>query len=229
MRYDKILFDLDNTLIDFDDAEKNALFLNFEQFNIPYKEEYNPLYHEINDKLWKKLELGEIERSKLKTQRFETLFNLIGVSGIDTKAFNDHYLINLGKGRKLLPNAYETVKGAFDLGAKCYLITNGATSVQNSRLNGQEFMKFILGICISEQVGAKKPDKEFFDKASKIFDIEFDDKTLVVGDSLSSDIQGGINAGIDTCYINRKNTPNTSEIKPTYEVDNIIKVLDIIK
>ena len=229
MRYDKILFDLDNTLIDFDDAEKNALKFNFDEFGIEYKEEFNPLYHEINDKLWKQLERGEVERSKLKTQRFETLFQIIGVSGVDVKAFDDCYLKNLGKGRKLLPGAFDTIKGAFELGAKCYLITNGATSVQNARLSGQEFMKYISGICISESVGANKPDKEYFDKAEELFDITFDKKTLIVGDSLSSDIQGGINKGIDTLYINRKKSPNTSGIIPTYEVDDILKVLDIIK
>ncbi len=228
MRYDKILFDLDNTLIDFNDAEKNALRLNFLEFNIEYKEEYNPLYHEINDKLWKMLERGEIEREKLKTERFDTLFSLIGVNGIDSTEFNAHYLVNLGKGRKLLPNALETVKGAYAMGAKCYLITNGTTSVQNARLSGQEFMKYISGICISEQIGANKPDKEFFDRAEKLFGVKFDKKTLVVGDSLSSDILGGINKGIDTLYINHKGAVNTSKIIPTYEVDDIIKVLDII-
>lgn len=229
MRYDKILFDLDNTLIDFDEAEKNALRFNFLEFNLPYKDEYNALYHEINDKLWKKLERGEIERLKLRTERFESLFSAIGVSEVDSTDFNSHYLVNLGKGRKLLPNAFETVKLASLLGAKCYLITNGTTSVQNARLSGQEFMQYISGICISEQVGVNKPDKEFFTKAEELFGVKFDNKTLVVGDSLSSDIQGGINANIDTCYINRKNLPNQSGITPTYEVDNIIKVLDLIK
>ena len=229
MKYDKILFDLDNTLIDFDDAERNALKLNFLAFNLEYKEEYNPLYHEINDKLWKMFEKGEVERAKLKTQRFETLFQIIGVSGVDTKAFNDSYLENLGKGRKLLPNAFETVKGAFDMGAKCYLITNGATSVQNARLKNQEFMKYISGICISESVGFNKPDVEYFDKAEEIFGVKFDSKTLIVGDSLSSDIKGGLNKGIDTLYINRKKTPNTSGIIPTYEVDDIIETLSVIK
>lgn len=229
MRYDVILFDLDNTLIDFDDAERNALKLNFEEFSIPYKPEYNQIYHDINDKFWKMLERGEIERAKLKTERFEKLFDVLGVSGVNSKEFNDHYLVNLGKGRKLLPNAFETVKGAFDLGAKCYLITNGATSVQKARLSRQEFMKYISGVCVSETVGAKKPDKEFFDKAEEIFGVKFNEKTLVVGDSLSSDILGGINCGIDTCYINVKKTPNQSDIRPTYELDEIIKVLDIIK
>lgn len=229
MRYNKILFDLDNTLIDFDHSEKNALKLNFEEFSIPYKQEYNEIYHEINDKFWKMLEKGEIERSKLKTERFEKLFSLLGVTGVDSKAFNDSYLINLGKGRKLLPNALETVKGVYDLGAKCYLITNGATSVQKARLTGQEFMKYISGICISESVGANKPSAEYFKKAEEIFGEKFDDKTLIVGDSLSSDIKGGINIGVDTCYVNAKKTPNGSGITPTYEIDEIIKVLDIIK
>ena len=90
-------------------------------------------------------------------------------------------------------------------------------------------MDYISGICISESVGAKKPDKAFFDKAQQLFDVKFDNQTLVVGDSLSSDIQGGINAGIDTCYVNRHKVENTSSIIPTYEIFDIKDLVNIVK
>ena len=229
MRYDKILFDLDNTVIDFDDAESNGIRLTFEEFNIPFKIEYLTSFHDINDNLWKMLEKGLVDRPTLIKTRFEKLFKLYDIVGVDPAQFNQKYLVNLSKGRKLIDGASHTIKEVFDLGAKCYFITNGAVAVQENRLIGQPFMQFISGICISESVGAKKPDKAFFDKAEELFNIKFDSKTLIVGDSLSSDIKGGINAGIDTCYVNRKKIKNLSSITPTYEIFDIKDLINIVK
>lgn len=229
MRYDKILFDLDNTLIDFDDAEKNALRLTFNEFNIPYESDYLKIYHDINDKYWKMLEKGLIERKVLIIKRFEDFFNLLTVTGVDCKAFNDTYLSNIANGKKLLPNAVETVKAVFELGAKCYLVTNGNKIVQNKRLQGQPFIKYISGVAISEDVGYKKPDKEFFIGAEKMFNVKFDSKTIVVGDSLTSDILGGINAGLDTCFVNTKNQDKIEGITPTYEIRNLPDLIEIVK
>ena len=229
MKYDKILFDLDNTIIDFDDAESNGIRLTFEEFSIPFKTQYLTSFHKINDDLWKMLEKGLVDRPNLIRIRFEKLFDLYDIKGIDPLDFNSSYLVNLSKGRKLIDGASDTIKQVYDLGAKCYFITNGAIAVQKNRLIGQPFIDFISGICISEAVGAKKPDKAFFDKAKQLFGVEFDDKTLVVGDSLSSDIQGGINAGIDTCYVNRKREKNLTSIIPTYEIYDIKDLIDIIK
>ncbi len=229
MKYDKILFDLDNTIIDFDDAEKNGIRLTFEEFAIPFKKEYLTSFHEINDNLWKMLEKGLIERSNLIRVRFEKLFDLYDIKGVDPLEFNAKYLVNLSKGRKTIDGASQTIEAVYKLGCKCYFITNGAIAVQKNRLIGQPFMNYISGVCVSESVGAKKPDKAFFEKAEELFNVKFDDKTLVVGDSLSSDIQGGINAGIDTCYVNRKREINTSGIIPTYEIYDIKNLIDIIK
>ena len=229
MKYNKILFDLDNTIIDFDDAESNGIRLTFEEFSIPFKIEYLTSFHEINDNLWKMLEKGLVDRPNLIRIRFEKLFELYGIKGVEPLEFNSKYLENLSKGRKLIDGASDTIKTVFELGAKCYFITNGAVAVQKNRLIGQPFMNFISGICVSESVGAKKPDKAFFDKAEELFGVKFDDKTLVVGDSLSSDIQGGINAGIDTCYVNRKGDINLSNITPTYQIFDIQELVDIVK
>ncbi len=229
MRYDKILFDLDNTLIDFDDAERNALYLCFQEFNLDYKPEYNEIYHGINDKLWKMLEKGEIERKVLIVKRFEEFFKILNISNVDYDKFNDFYLSSIANGKRLMPNAVETVKAVYDLGAKCYLVTNGNKIVQKNRLEGQPFMPYISGVAISEDVGYKKPDKEFFIGAQKLFNVKFDNKTLVVGDSLTSDILGGINAGIDTCFVNVKNQDKNPDIKPTYEINNLLDLIEIVK
>ena len=229
MKYDKILLDLDNTVIDFDDAESNGIRLTFEEFGLPFEEKYLNSFHEINDNLWKMLEKGLVDRPTLIKVRFEKLFALYNIKGVSPLDFNDKYLINLSKGRKLISGASDTIKQVYNLGAKCYFITNGAIKVQKNRLIGQPFMPYISGICISESVGSKKPDKAFFDKAEELFKIKFDSKTLVVGDSLSSDIQGGINAGLDTCYVNRKREKNLSNITPTYEIYDIKNLIDIVK
>ena len=229
MRYDKILFDLDNTIIDFDDAERNGIRLTFEEFSVPFKAEYLHSFHEINDNLWKMLEKGLVERATLVKIRFEKLFELYNIKGVDPLEFNAKYLVNLSKGRKLIDGAADVIKEVFTLGAKCYFITNGAVQVQKNRLIGQPFIDYISGICISENVGAKKPDKAFFDKAEELFNVKFDSNTIVVGDSLSSDIQGGINAGLDTCYVNRKKEANTTSITPTYEIFDIKDLIQIVK
>ena len=229
MKYDKILFDLDNTILDFNKAEKSAYETASKIFNVEYNDENYHLYHEINDKLWKRLEKGGYERSKLIFDRWNEYFNVLGVKGIEPLEFNKVYVENLGKGRFLMKNAFETVKGASDMGAKCYIVTNGLLSVQKNRLEGQPFMEYISGVCVSEAVGANKPEKTFFENAQKLFGITFDSKTIVVGDSLTSDILGGINFGLDTLYVNVFKKPNLSSIKPTYEIDEIIKVLDVIK
>ena len=229
MRYDKILFDLDNTILDFNHAEKSAYQTASKKFELEFNDSYYQLYHEINDKLWKKLEKGGYERSSLIFDRWNEYFNALGVKGVNPLDFNKVYVENLGKGRKLMNNAYETLEGACRLGAKCYIVTNGLLAVQKNRLKDQPFMNYISGVCVSEAVGANKPDKAFFKGAEELFGVKFDDKTVVVGDSLSSDILGGINYGIHTIYVNVTKRPKNIDVTPTYEIDEIIKVLDVIK
>ena len=229
MKYNKILFDLDNTIIDFDDTEKTALKMACKEYNIPFSTELLSRYHLINDNLWKQLEKGEVLRKDLVRLRFQTLFQEFDILGIDPLEFNTVYMKNIAFGKTLIKNASETVEKCYNLGAKCYIITNGSLSVQYKRLDGQPFIKYISGIAISEEVGASKPSKEFFLNAEKRFNVKFDSKTLVVGDSLTSDILGGINSGLDTCYVFRKEVKNESAIKPTYEIKDIENLIDIIK
>lgn len=229
MRYDIILFDLDNTIIDFDDAEYSAVKKSFEFYNILFEEKYYTSFHEINDGLWKQLEKGLIERKDLIVSRFETLFNLYSINGVDAGLFNEKYLEFLSQGRTLISGAYEVIKTAKSLGAKCYFITNGVEKIQKNRLIGQPFMEYIDGTCVSQNVNAKKPDFEFFKKAEELFNVKFNSKTLVVGDSLTSDIKGGVNFGIDTCWFNRKKETNNQNVSPTYEIHSLLELIDIIK
>ena len=229
MKYDKILFDLDNTLLDFCDAEINAHKLATLKYQIEYRLEDYKVYHDINDALWKEHELGKYTRAEITYLRFKKYLDYLGVTGVDPAEFNKSYVSNLALGKKMMDGALETLKAVKELDAKAYIITNGVTFVQENRLNGHPIMQYIDGICISEAAGAPKPNKEFFIKASEIFGVEFDDKTLVVGDSLSSDIKGGINAGINTCWVNKSGKPHPSDITPTYEIDDITKLIDIVK
>ncbi|MBR6736926.1 MAG: YjjG family noncanonical pyrimidine nucleotidase [Clostridia bacterium] len=228
MSYNVILIDLDETILDFRHAEKNAHKLTTLQFDIPYRESDYKVYHEINDALWKELELGLVTREELVIKRFERYLNYLN-SSADPKAFNEGYISNLSKGRKLLNGAEQTLKTLYERGKDIYIITNGVKRVQDGRLFGQPFMNYVKGVCISECVGASKPSLDFFKRAEKLFGITFDKNTVVVGDSLSSDIKGANQAGLDSVWINAFNKQNQTSVIPTYEVSKIEEVLDIIK
>ena len=228
MNYNVILIDLDETILDFRFTEKNAHKLTTLEFNIPYRESDYALYHEINDALWKDLELGKITRNELTKVRFERYLSKIG-SSVNPVDFNEGYITNLSKGKKLLDGALETLKTLHDRGAKIYIITNGLKRVQDGRLSGQEFMNYVSGVAISECLGNSKPSLEFFNQAEKLFNIKFDKNTVVVGDSLTSDIKGANNKGLDSIWINTFNKVAPENVTPTYTVSKIEEVLDIIK
>ena len=228
MKYNVILIDLDETILDFRFAEKNAHKLTTLEFGIPYRESDYAIYHDINDALWKDLELGKITRNELTKIRFERYLSKIG-STVNPIDFNEGYIQNLAKGSKLIGGAEETLKTLYDRGAKIYIITNGLKRVQDGRLKGQKFMNYISGVAISECLGASKPSVQFFNEAEKLFGIEFNKNTVVVGDSLTSDIKGAINKGLDSIWINCYGKQNTSQTTPTYTVNKIEEIIDIIK
>ena len=108
-------------------------------------------------------------------------------------------------------------------------MTNGVSVTQKNRLDGQPFNKFIDGVYVSDIVGYPKPRKEYFDAVQKLSGITFDEKTIIVGDSLTSDIQGGINIGIDTCYFNLNNTPLPPNVKPTYVINKLTDLIGLFE
>ncbi len=228
MKYKYCLLDVDNTLLDFSDAEKNAHRISCQNFNIPWNDELYKAYHKINDDLWKQLELGVYKSSEIVIMRHEKYFKHVGVE-FNPKTFNEEYVKNLAQGKKLMPYANELVKELKAMGLKLYIATNGLARVQYSRLSGQEFMNYVDGLLISEELGAQKPSREFFENASKKANVDFSKETFIVGDSLSSDIKGGIDYNIDTVWVNLFNAKNPYGNKITYIVKELKEITGIIK
>lgn len=225
--YRILLFDADDTIFDFKKAEKTALELAMLERGYVFKEEYVPLYSEMNIKLWERLERGEITKPELIKTRFRKFLDLIGEEG-DSDAMHLAYETNLSRQGFMIDGARELLKKLSE-NYRIALITNGLKFVQNGRLDGSGIRPFLENVFISEEVGYEKPDRRFFDVVrSKMPDFKAEE-ALVIGDSLTSDILGGNNAVIDTVWFNLRNKENNGKAKPTYEIHKLEELLDILK
>ena len=223
-KYSVVLFDIDDTLLDFPRSEKEALCEAFMLSGVELNEEMITVYQKINYELWKALERGEIERDELMTRRFEDFAKFYGLDIDFLKVAND-YLDCLGKKIYFIEGARELLEALYGK-IRMYIVTNGLAKVQNSRYKLTGFDKIFDGMFISQEVGANKPDNRFFEYVAEHI-VGFEkEKTIIVGDSLSSDIAGGINFGIDTCWYSAKGM--TPKLQPTYTVDSLDNVLPIL-
>ena len=226
MKYKYLLFDLDGTLFDYDKAESTALENTFLQFGFSYNSKYLDTYREINHLIWQDFENGKIAQKELKTKRFNQLGKSLSLN-LDSSTFSDIYLINLSKGIDLIDSADELLEKLINK-AKLYLITNGLTIVQRPRIKNSTIGKYFNNVIISEEIGFAKPQKEIFDLTFELMGNPNKDEVLIIGDSLSSDISGGINYGIDTCWYNPKRNKSDNNIIPTYEIQELKELLKII-
>ncbi len=212
-----LLLDLDDTILDFHKAETIALTKTLEEYGIPPTEETISLYSGINKKHWEMLERGEIDREQVKVLRFARLFEALGVSA-DALKVADRYRENLAIGHYFLPGAEDALK-VLTKKYRLFITSNGASKVQAGRMTSANLYRFFEKTFVSEDVGADKPSAAYFEGVfSKIpgFDKE---KAMIVGDSLTSDIQGGINAGIATCWVNPRHAVAPDHIKPDHEIE----------
>lgn len=218
-----VLFDLDDTLFDFHKAEKIALTKTLVHFGIDPTEETLALYSAINAAHWKRLELGEISREEVKVGRYRELFKTIGVECDPVKA-TAYYESMLAIGHYFMPGAPELLEGLYRKKYRLYIVSNGTAKVQEGRIGSSGIAKYMDGIFISQLLGANKPDKQFFDICfAEIPDFSLSE-TVIIGDSLSSDIKGGINAGITTVWFNPKGIENDNDIKPDYTIKELSEV-----
>ena len=227
-KYNILLFDADNTILDFDKAEEEALRRSFGECNLFFSTEVLQVYRRNNVRQWQLFEKGEIaDVNEVLSSRFIETFKELGVSA-DYKQVGDLYELYLHEGSYVIYNAEKVLQKLQALNCKLYLVTNGVLSIQNSRLRASGMGKYFIERFISEEVGYPKPKKEFFNRCFDNID-EFDrGKAIIIGDSLTSDIQGGINAGIATCWYNPKHKANNTDIEPTYQIDDLQKLLEII-
>lgn len=217
-----VLFDLDDTLFDFHRAEKIALTKTLVHFGIDPTEETLALYSTINATHWKRLELGEISREEVKVGRYRELFKTIGVECDPVKA-TAYYESMLAIGHYFMPGAPELLEELYRK-YRLYIVSNGTAKVQEGRIGSSGIAKYMDGIFISQILGANKPDKQFFDICfAEIPDFSLSE-TVIIGDSLSSDIKGGINAGITTVWFNPKGIENDNDIKPDYTIKELSEV-----
>ena len=217
-----VLFDLDDTLFDFHKAEKIALTKTLVHFGIDPTEETLALYSAINAAHWKRLELGEISREEVKVGRYRELFKTIGVECDPVKA-TAYYESMLAIGHYFMPGAPELLEELYGK-YRLYIVSNGTAKVQEGRIGSSGIAKYMDGIFISQILGANKPDKQFFDICfAEIPDFSLSE-TVIIGDSMSSDIKGGINAGITTVWFNPKGIENDNDIKPDYTIKELSEV-----
>lgn len=219
-KYEVVLFDADDTLYDFSKIEENALETVFKDYGLSFKSDILLKYREISEELWFGYHNGEVSKEELQTLRFTRLFEIIGVN-LDEAEFNRKYLTSLGKGDSLITDAYEICEEIVAKGKKIYIVSNGVLYTQELRSKYSKLKDFVSGFFVSEIVGYKKPNVRFFQYVLENIGPVEKENILVIGDSLSTDILGGNNVGIDTCWFNSSGNSNDSNIIPTYEIKEL--------
>ena len=214
-----VFFDLDDTLLDFTRAEREALTRAFRTFDIDPAPTVLDRYHVINREQWELLEAGVLTRDQVLTRRFDLLFVELGICR-SSREVCDCYEGFLAEGHWFIPGAVELLRELaprYDL----YLASNGAAAVQHSRLKSAGIGPYFKDIFISEELGADKPSPAFFAAAFAAIPDFNPETALIVGDSLTSDIRGGRNAGIRTCWFNPGGKPARPDITPDYMVTTL--------
>jgi YjjG family noncanonical pyrimidine nucleotidase len=227
MKYQWLLLDADGTLFDYDRAEAVALERTFEQMGHEFQPGYAAAYRRINAGVWLAFERGETTQARLRTERFDRLFEAIGVK-LDSERFSTHYLRNLAGGAYLLDGAEETIK-ALQGRVGLALITNGLADVQRPRLARSAIGQYFSALVISEEVGVAKPDPAIFEIAFERMGQPRKERVLIVGDSLTSDIQGGNGFGIDTCWFNPRQEPPRADLLARYEIGHLGELLGLLE
>jgi 2-haloacid dehalogenase len=225
--YPWLFFDADGTLFDYNRAEATAFRKAFEILQLQFEVGYLEAYQKINHDLWQALERNEIPPADLRVRRFERLLEALQLTG-SAQDLNMAYVEQLGLCTDLMDGAYEILE-TLSKTARIAIVTNGLEAVQRSRLKRSVIQPFITELIISEEVGAAKPHPAFFEAAFARTGNPSKDEVLIVGDSLTSDMQGGINYGIDTCWYNPGGEPAPDGLSVTYEIKHFGELLDFIE
>ena len=221
--YKYLLFDADNTLLDFDRAEAQALEETLSLCPLGFTEEVHQRYHIINDLEWKKLERGETTREKLRVDRFANLYREFGMDGsLYGESTADIYAQRLSCQGQLIDGAEEVLK-TLSQRYECYIVTNGITEVQKSRMSRTPLEKYIKHSFISQEMGCAKPSPVFFEKVFEYIGDSDKTKYLVIGDSLTSDIAGADAAGLDSVWLSKGGSS-----LPTYRIEKLCELYSIL-
>lgn len=212
-----LFLDLDDTILDFHKAERIAINKTLSSFGLEPTEEVLSRYHVINKAHWEMLERGELTRAEVQWKRFAALFREFGMD-VDPHGCAARYMENLSIGHYFLPRAEETVE-YLSKRYRLFLASNGNASVQKGRMTSANLYRFFEQVFVSEEIGHNKPSKAYFDACFARIPGFDPNKALMVGDSLTSDIRGGNNAGLRTCWVNPGHNPRNPQIHVDYEIE----------
>jgi putative hydrolase of the HAD superfamily len=236
--YPYIIFDADNTLFDFSRSEAEALAKTFQSVGFS---QFDPkkhlrMYREVNKQIWKEFEAGDISPETLKAERFRRFLSLLeGDNDADGAEFSagspeeisSLYLTCLSESAVLLPGAFAIVRSLYR-SRTLSLVTNGLTSVQKPRIEASGIKDYFSAVLISEEIGIAKPDPEIFALGMKKMGAEEKRSVLMVGDNLNSDIRGGNEFGIATCWFNPDSQANCTSVRPTYEISKLEELESVL-
>lgn len=221
-----LFLDLDDTILDFHKAERVALSKTFRLFGADPTEAVLNRYHVINKEHWERLERGEITREQTLLGRFHVLFQELGIPA-DSEKVAREYEKNLAIGHYFLPGAEDAV-ASLSQKYKLYLASNGTASVQQSRLTSANLYRFFREVFVSQEVGCNKPSREYFTRCFARIPGFDPSRAMMVGDSLTSDILGGISAGLLTCWVNPTHAPGRPDIVPDYEIESLSQLESLL-
>ena len=219
-----ILWDVDATLLNFKEAEKAAIRTLFQKFGFgECTDEMLNRYSQINKTYWERLERKELTRAEVLEGRFRDFFGEVGLDVNQAAAFNENYQTSLGDTIVFNDNSYDIIK-SLQGKVKQYVVSNGTITAQTKKLRLSGLGKLMDGVFLSEQLEVEKPDVRFFEKVFAKIEPADKSQIMIVGDSLTSDMQGGVNAGIVTCWYN----PLQGNLKIDYEIDDLHKIYDLL-
>ncbi|MBP5728412.1 MAG: YjjG family noncanonical pyrimidine nucleotidase [Clostridia bacterium] len=228
MNFTTLLWDVDGTLLDFKAAEKAAVKALFREFSLgECTDEMVRRYSQINEVFWQRLERNELTKPQILVGRFEQFFTEVGIPASLAPAFNDRYQFALGDTIVFRDDSIRIVRSLRGR-VKQYAVTNGTVAAQNRKLAASGLKDLLDGAFLSEGVGAEKPNMAFFDAVFEAIRPGDLSKILIIGDSLTSDIRGGNNAGIKTCWYNPDKLPARPGFQIDFTVSDLREILDIV-
>ncbi|MBX2871616.1 MAG: YjjG family noncanonical pyrimidine nucleotidase [Saprospiraceae bacterium] len=219
MKYDWLLFDADNTILDFNQAQRYALQESLTEIGVIFRPEHDLVYDRINRSCWRAYEEGQLTKAMLRYQRFQLFFMEIGLKE-DPQTFGERYLLHLSQSTAMMDGALDLLT-ALKAKYKLALVTNGIKEVQRSRLEISGLGAYFSYIAISDEIGVAKPDAAFFNHVFQGLAHPSKERTLIIGDNLNADIRGGLDFGIHACWFNYDHRERYLEIDPTYEITHL--------
>ncbi|MCL4267453.1 MAG: YjjG family noncanonical pyrimidine nucleotidase [Anaerolineae bacterium] len=224
--YTWLMFDADGTLFDYDAAEMAAVAQTFAVYHLPYNAHYGERYRQINHTFWQRFERRDVTLAELRVGRFRQLFDELGTA-VDLEGFAHSYLVQLAAQSQLFPEAVALIRqlhGRYRLA----LITNGLADVQRPRLEQSGLRPYFEAVIVSDEVGVGKPDPAIFEVAFARMGQPPKERVLIIGDGLTSDMQGGISFGIDTCWLNM-NGKTANGLPITYEINRLSDLIELLE